>query len=198
VCSKNRASFADPLHDPLPAIFAQPSSLFFAVHFMLFVFSVVCHTTTTCLSKQKGKSSVLIECRKLMINNNTLSHNIPRPKKKKHTLHNIPRTPTAIMPSRRGFFAKKQHAQGFRNEKSKHPPKYQGQRHFIENAFRLETSPFKAKFEPQVDDTGDTREMGNANNITAEFGGMRLGDKRLDRRFAETVEQLGKHAQGSV
>jgi hypothetical protein len=38
----------------------------------------------------------------------------------------------------------------------------------------------------------------NANNIVVEFGGISFGDKRLDNRFAETAERLGKHAQGSV
>ncbi|MDR1350761.1 MAG: transposase [Zoogloeaceae bacterium] len=40
--------------------------------------------------------------------------------------------------------------------------------------------------------------MENTNNIAAEFGGIRFGDKRLDGRFAQTVEELGKHAKGNV
>jgi hypothetical protein len=40
--------------------------------------------------------------------------------------------------------------------------------------------------------------MENTNSIAAEFGGISFGDKRLDSRFAGTVEQLGKHAKGSV
>jgi hypothetical protein len=41
-------------------------------------------------------------------------------------------------------------------------------------------------------------DMGDPTNIAEEFGEIRFGDKRLDRRFAETAERLGKHGQGSV
>ena len=41
-------------------------------------------------------------------------------------------------------------------------------------------------------------DMGNASNIVAESGGIRFRDKRLDNRFAETAEQLGKHGKGGV
>lgn len=40
--------------------------------------------------------------------------------------------------------------------------------------------------------------MDKINSIVAEFGGISFGDKRLDNRFLETAEQLGKHANGSV
>jgi hypothetical protein len=36
------------------------------------------------------------------------------------------------------------------------------------------------------------------NNIAAEFGGIGLGDKRLDRRFAETAERLGENTPRAV
>jgi hypothetical protein len=40
--------------------------------------------------------------------------------------------------------------------------------------------------------------MDNNNTIAAEFGEISFGDKRLDKRFAKTAEQLVKHAGGSV